>query len=145
MDGRKSFQKCMIPSSFSPLGNQSDYLHPLEPLLSWKLSNFSTCILGGQFFLPKRATNGKGNSPNFKIEWDRVFSVPGPFNLDHLHPLEPLLFRKISNFFTFILGDQFSLPRRTNNQKREFFQPHKRKRQRVFSAWGFQTGLFASH
>ena len=30
-------------------------------------------------------------------------SGPGAFNLDHLHPVKPILFSKIYNFFTFIL------------------------------------------
>ena len=58
---------------------------------------------------------GKGNSSNFKTEWDRGFSVPGAFKLDHLHPFKPLLFWKFSNFFPFILGGQFLLPQRSNN------------------------------
>ena len=34
---------------------------------------------------------GKMNSPNFKIECYKGFSVPGEFNLDHLQPIEPIL------------------------------------------------------
>ena len=58
---------------------------------------------------------GKGNSSNFKTEWDRGFSVPRAFKLDHLHSLESILFQKIFNFFTFILGGQFLFPQRANN------------------------------
>ena len=65
---------------------------------------------------------GKGNSPNFKIGWDRGVSVQGLFNLDYLHPFKPLLFRKFSNFSTFILGGHFLLPQRANFGKGEFIQ-----------------------
>merc|ERR1739842_70987 len=34
--------------------------------------------------------------------------------LDHLQPLEPILFPKFSNFFPFILGSPFLLPQRAN-------------------------------
>ena len=50
-----------------------------------------------------------------KLSCQRRNSVPEPFNLDHLHPFEPLLFQNFSNFFTFILGGQFLLPQRANN------------------------------
>ena len=33
--------------------------------------------------------------------------MPGAFKLDHFQPIKPSLLRKISNFFTFILGGQF--------------------------------------
>ena len=87
---------------------------------------------------------GKGNPPSHKSEWDRGFPVLGAFKLDHLHPFKLLLFWEFSNFFTFILGGQFLLPQRANNGKREFFQPQKWMRQRVFSALDIQTGPFAS-
>ena len=87
----------------------------------------------------------KGKSPNFRIGLDRGVSVPGAFKLDHLQPIEPILFSKFYNFFTFILGGQFLLPQKANNEKREFTQLQKWTRQRGFSAWGFQTGQFAAH
>ena len=43
--------------------------------------------------------------------------MPGAFKLDHLQPIEPLLFQKIFNFFTFLLGGQFLLPQRANSVK----------------------------
>ena len=46
--------------------------------------------------------------------------------------------------YHFILGGQLLLLQRTNNGKREFFQPQKRMGQRVSSAWGIQTGPFAA-
>ena len=146
---------------------------------------------------------GKGNSPNPKNGWFRGVSVTGAFKLDHLQPVKPFLFPKFSNFCTFIVGGQFLLPQRANNEKREFsqlqkmddsegfqclghsnwticiplnpfwsgkfppfslsyweansyyprgpimekrefFQPQKWMRHRVFSALGIQTGPFAS-
>ena len=46
-------------------------------------------------------------------------SVPVAIKLEHLQPFKPILFWKISYFFTFILGSQFLLPQRANNGKRE--------------------------
>ena len=51
----------------------------------------------------------EGNSSNLKTEWDRGFSMPGAFKLDHLQPLMPLLLWYFCNFFTFILGGHFLL------------------------------------
>ena len=48
-------------------------------------------------------------------------------------------------FYTFILGSPSLLPLRANYQKREFFQLQNWVRQMVFSAWGIQTGPFATH
>ena len=41
-------------------------------------------------YYPRGLIMGKGNSPNFKIEWDRGFSVPGAFKLDLLQPFEQI-------------------------------------------------------
>ena len=70
--------------------------------------------------------------------------MPGAFKLDHLHPVEPILFSKFYNFFTFILGGQFLLPQRANTEKGEFSQLQKWTRQRGVSAWGIQIGPFAA-
>ena len=86
---------------------------------------------------------GKGNSHNSRNGQDRGVCVPGAFKVDLLQPVEPLLFPKFSNFFTFILGGQFLLPQRANNEKREFTQLQKWTRQRGLCAWGIQTGPFA--
>ena len=85
---------------------------------------------------------GKGNSPNSRIGWDKGFSLPGEFKLDHLQPIQPILFWYFSNFYTFILGNQFLLPQRANNGKSEFFQLKNWMRQRVLSAWGINPGPF---
>ena len=70
-----------------------DHLQPIKTLLFPNFYIFFTFILGVQFLLPQRANNGKGNSPNFKIGWDRGDLVPGTFKLGHLHPFELLLFQ----------------------------------------------------
>ena len=66
-------------------------------------------------YYPRRPIIRNGNSSNFKTEWDRGFSVPGAFKLDHLQPIKPLLFQYFFTFSTFILGDHFLLPQTANN------------------------------
>ena len=115
-----------------------------SPFWSNKFPTFSPSYWGAISYYPRGPIMGKGNSPNSKKEWDSGFSVLGTFKLDHLHPFRPILLKQISNFFTFILGSQFLLPQRANNGKREFSQPQKRMRQRIFSTWGIQTGPLAA-
>ena len=62
--------------------------------------------------------------------------------VDHLQPIRPIFSPKFPQFFTFILGGQFLLPQRANNEKREFTQLQKWTRQRGLCAWGIQTGPF---
>ena len=69
--------------------------------------------------------------------------LPWAFKLKQLHPFGPLLFPKFSNFLTFILGVQFLLPQRANNEKGECNQLQNWTRQRSLSAWGIQTGPLA--
>ena len=127
-----------------PWAFKLDHLQPFAHFIFWKFCNFFTFILGDQFLLPHGLIMGKDNSPNFKIEWDRGFSVPGAFKLDLLQPFEQILSQKIFNFFIFILGGQFLLPQRANMKKREFIQLQNWMRQRGLSAWGIQTGPFAA-
>ena len=87
-----------------PRAFKLDHFQPIEPILFRNIFNFFTFILGGLFLLPQRPIMGKGNSSNFKTEWDRRFSVPGAFKLDHLQPIEPILFQKIFNFLHFHTG-----------------------------------------
>ena len=70
--------------------------------------------------------------------------MPGEFKLDHLQPFKPILFWKISNFFTFILGSQFYYPRGLIMGKGKFLQLPIWMRLRGFSAWGIQTGQLAA-
>ena len=81
--------------------------NPLSPFFLCDFSTFSLSYWGANSYYPRWPIMGKGNSSNPKSEWDRGFSVPGAFKLDHLHPFKPLLFWKIFNFVTFILGVQF--------------------------------------
>ena len=138
----------------------SDFRNPQQlDYVSRNLSRFSQMFSGRRIgsaagdllsfipsvsYYPRGLIISKGNSPNSKIEWDRGVSVPGTFKLDHLQPVEPILFWKFSYFSTFILGSHFLLPQRANNQKREFSQLQNWMRQRGFSAWGIQTGPFAA-
>ena len=69
--------------------------------------------------------------------------MPGAFKLYHLQPVKPILFWKFSNFYTFILGSPFLLPRRANYEKGEFSQLQNWMVERVFCAWGIQTRPFA--
>ena len=55
-----------------------------------------------------------------------------------------LLFPKFSNLLSFILGVQFLLPQRANNEKRKITQLQLWTRQRDFSACDIQTGPIAS-
>ena len=118
---------------------------PLSHFCSQIFTNFSLSYWEANSYYPRGPIIEKWNSSNPKIGWDRGFSVPGAFNLDHLHTFKPILFWKFFICFTFILGGQFLLPQRANNGKREFIQPQKWMTQRVFIAWGIQTGAFASH
>ena len=121
-----------------------DHLQPVEPILLWKFSNFFTFILGANSYYPRRLIIRKEIFPNSKNWWYRGVSVPGAFKLDHLQPVEPILIWKFSNFFTFILGAQFLLPQKANNEKGEFSQLQKRMVRGGFCAWGIQTGPFAA-
>ena len=94
-------------------------------------------------YYPREPIMGKGNSSNFKIGWDSGFSVLGAFKLDHLQPIQPLLFWKFSNFFSFILGGQFLLPQRANNGKWGITQLKNWMRVATLSAWDIQVGPFA--
>ena len=96
-------------------------------------------------YYPRGSIMGKGNSPNFRIGWDRGDWVPGAFKLDHLESFKPLLFPNFYKFFTIILGGQFLLPQRVNNGKTAIIQLQNWMRQRSFSAWGIQTWPFAAH
>ena len=114
-----------------------------SPFCPKGISTFSPSYWEANSYYPRGLIVRNGNSSNFKIGWDRGFSVPGAFKQDHLQPFKPILSQKIFNFFTFILGGQFLLPQRANMEKREFSQLQNWMRQRGFSAWGIQTGPFA--
>ena len=51
--------------------------------------------------------------------------MPGAFKLDHLQPFKSILFRKFLSCVIFILGGQFLLPQRANNEKRRISELQK--------------------
>ena len=95
-----------------------DHLQPVEPILSGKFSNFGNIVQWwSRAAAPKTGLYRKGETENGKIELsqpecERGISVPGAFKLDHLQPVEPILFCKFSNFLHFYTGCQFLLPQR---------------------------------
>ena len=77
-------------------------------------------------------------------------SVPGAFKLNHLQHTKPILFQKIFNFFTFMLGGQFLLPHRDINGKvllfvasllRESLRASGRKSYRFVRSFHFSISL----
>ena len=48
-----------------------------------------------------------GKRESSKSEWDTGVSVPGALKLDHLQPVEQILFQNFSTFLIFILGLPF--------------------------------------
>ena len=93
---------------------------------------------------PRGIIMGKGIHPTSKLNETRGFQCLGHSNWTICSPLSPFCSKKVSTFFTFILGGQFLLPKWPNNGKREFSQPQNWMRQRVFGAWGIQTVPLAS-
>ena len=100
-----------MPWTFKP-----GHLQAIKPLLFPNFCNLYTFILGAISYYPRGPIMGKGNSHNPKTEWDSGFSVLGTFVLDHLHHFKPISLWNFFNFFTFILGSQFLLPQRANNE-----------------------------
>ena len=114
----------------------------LSPFCSENFPIFPLSYWGANSYYPRGLIMGKGSSHNPKTEWDSGVSVLGAFILDHLHHFKPILFRKRSNFFTFIMESQFLLPQpimgkgNSHNPKSEW--------QWVLRALGIQTGPFES-
>ena len=107
----------------------------IAPITSLKIGNsYLSKTFPGKLYEPPLM--GRGNSSNLKTEWERGFSVPGAFKLDHLQPIKPLLFPNFYNFFTFILSAIIG--------KGAFSQPQKWMRQWVSSAMDIQTGPYVS-
>ena len=64
------------------------------PLNHFCSRNFPICFLSyweANCYYPRGLTKGKGDSPNFRKEWDSGFSVLGTFKLDHLQSFKPIL------------------------------------------------------
>ena len=89
-----------------------DHLQPVELILFCKISNFCTFILEANSYYPRKGKTENGKMEFSQPKCERGISVPGAFQLDHLQPVEPILFCKFSNFCTFILEGQFLLPQR---------------------------------
>ena len=89
-----------------------DHLQPVKPMLFSKLYNFSTFILGANSYYPIEGKTENGKMEFSQPECEIGISVPGAFKLDHLQPVEPILFLQISNFSLFYTGGQFLLPQR---------------------------------
>ena len=77
-----------------------DHLHPVEPILFSKFSNFFTFILEANSYYPRGLIMRRGNSHNSRNGLDRGVSVPGAFKLDHLQTVKPNLLVE-SQFFLF--------------------------------------------
>ena len=108
---------------FHCLGNSNwTICSPLRPFCPKRFSTFSPSYWEANSYYPRVPILGKGQFLNSKTGWDRGFPVPGAFKLDHLQPIKPLLFPNFYIFSTFILGGQFLLPQRANNEKRKFTQ-----------------------
>ena len=77
--------------------------------------------------------------------WDKGVSVPGAFKPDHLQPVEPVLFKRISNFWVLYWGGPIPYypigqeMRKLNSPNWPIGMIHW-----GFSDWGFQTGPFAA-
>ena len=78
-----------VPGAF-----KLDHLHPVKPILFSKFYNFFTFILEANSYYPRGLIMRKGNSPNSRNGLERGVLVPGAFKLDHLHPVQPILFSK---------------------------------------------------
>ena len=116
----------------------------LSHFCSRNFPTFALSYWGANSYYPRGLIIRKGDSANFRNGWNKGIWVPWAFKLVHLQPLEPLLFQEFSNFCTFILGGQFLLPQRANNQERGFCQLQKWMKQRDLGALGIQIGSLAA-
>ena len=85
-------------------GFKLDHLQSVKLILFINFSNFLPFILERPILITperERLKMGKWNSPN--LSETQVFLVHGVFKLDHLQPVEPMLFPKFSNFSNLIL------------------------------------------
>ena len=118
---------------------------PLSPICTKRFSTFSPSYWEANSYLPQRANNGKGAFIQLQNWMRQGFSSAWGIQTGPFAAHWALLFQKIFNFFSFILGGQFLLPQMANNGKGRFIQLQNWMRQGVFSAWGIQTGPFAAH
>ena len=64
-----------------------------------------SCLHGEAAESPRSRPTRKKFRHNFERLKGFSLSVPGALKLDHLQPVEPMLFPKFSNFYIFILGN----------------------------------------
>ena len=80
-------------------------MHSFKSILFWdflQLSHFHTGE--SNIIYPREPIMGKKDLSNFKIEWDKGFSVPGAFKQDHLQPIKLILFLNFFQIFHFHTG-----------------------------------------
>ena len=117
-------------------------------LLNWFCSKilppFWSLFWGGQFLItPERgAGNEKRNSP--KNWWLTEVTVLMAFKLDHLQPVELIMFQNFTILLIFILGRPIPYYPRERGWKFEKGFTQKWRTHRGFSTWGIQTGPFAA-
>ena len=76
-----------VPGAF-----KLDHLQPVEPILFCKFSNYLTFILEANSYYPREGKNKTGKMEFSQPECESGITVPGAFKLDHLQPVEPILF-----------------------------------------------------
>ena len=109
--GEFPIQKQNETAGFECLGHSNQTIcSPLSPFCSGNFQFVSPLYWEANSYYPRGPIVRKGSFPNSKSEWDRGFSLPGAFNLDHLQPFKPILFHHFSVCYIFILGGQFLLP-----------------------------------
>ena len=84
----------------------------------------------------------KKSELKFNDSKEFLISDPGAFEFDPLEPVNLILFQKISNILTFILGLPFLITPERGEWEKGILQ--KWMRYRSFCSWGFQTGPFAA-
>ena len=83
----------------------------LSQFCSAKFQTFPLSYWRAISYYPRGPIMGKGNSSNLNTEWDRGFTVPRAFKLDHLQPIQPILWWKFSISYIFIMGAISYYPR----------------------------------
>ena len=104
----------LVPGAF-----KLDHLHPAKPILFVNFPIFAPSYWRANSYYPREGKTENGKIEFSQPESESGISVPGAFKLDHLQPVEPILFCKFSNFCTFILEGQFLLPQRGEDSKWE--------------------------
>ena len=96
---------------------------PLSPFCSGNYSSFSPSYWEANSYYPGGPIMGKGIHPTPKVNETEGFQCLGHSNWTICIPLNPFCSGNFPSFSPSYWGGQFLLPQRTNNGKREFFQP----------------------